>query len=150
MSGRKTVIQILAEAAAIVPFMSLVEPKACLEGRKGELIVLDERERDAFEAGYALGTGKDPGPQAVARSTHKSGELSCSRNARTAATEASSRMRSVTVAARTVVSPFSPARSMSAHKSANANAPIARAADLSLCAASTASAGWPAANAARN
>ena len=34
MSGGKTVAQMLSEAAAIVPFMSLVELKTCLECRK--------------------------------------------------------------------------------------------------------------------
>ncbi len=52
MSGGKTVAQMLAEAAASVPFMSLAELKACLGSRKDELIVLDVRERDAFEAGH--------------------------------------------------------------------------------------------------
>jgi glyoxylase-like metal-dependent hydrolase (beta-lactamase superfamily II)/rhodanese-related sulfurtransferase len=55
MSGGKTVAQMLSEAAAIVPFMSLGELKACLEQRKDELIVLDVRERDAFEAGHIPG-----------------------------------------------------------------------------------------------
>ncbi|HEV2700031.1 MAG TPA: MBL fold metallo-hydrolase [Steroidobacteraceae bacterium] len=52
MSGGKTVAQMLSEAAATVPFMSLAELKACLESGKDELIVLDVRERDAFEAGH--------------------------------------------------------------------------------------------------
>jgi len=55
MSGGKTVAQMLAEASAIVPFMSLVELNACLESRKSELVVLDVRERDAFEAGHIPG-----------------------------------------------------------------------------------------------
>src|ERR1700704_5444607 len=48
MSGGKTVAQMLSEAAATVPFMSLVELQACLESRTDELVVLDVRERDAF------------------------------------------------------------------------------------------------------
>jgi len=52
MSGGKTVAQMLSEAAAMVPFMSLAELKACVESGKGDLIVLDVRERDAFEAGH--------------------------------------------------------------------------------------------------
>jgi glyoxylase-like metal-dependent hydrolase (beta-lactamase superfamily II)/rhodanese-related sulfurtransferase len=52
MSGGKTVAQMLSEAAAIVPFMSLAELSAQLEHRTGELIVLDVRERDAYEAGH--------------------------------------------------------------------------------------------------
>jgi glyoxylase-like metal-dependent hydrolase (beta-lactamase superfamily II)/rhodanese-related sulfurtransferase len=55
MSGGKTVAQMLAEAAASVPFMSLAELKTCLGCRKDELIVLDVRERDAFEEGHIPG-----------------------------------------------------------------------------------------------
>ena len=55
MSGGKTVAQMLSEAAAIVPFMSLSELKACIESGRGELIVLDVRERDAFEEGHIPG-----------------------------------------------------------------------------------------------
>lgn len=52
MSGGKTVAQMLAEASATVPFMSLAELKACLESGTNPLIVLDVRERDAFEMGH--------------------------------------------------------------------------------------------------
>jgi glyoxylase-like metal-dependent hydrolase (beta-lactamase superfamily II)/rhodanese-related sulfurtransferase len=52
MSGGKTVAQMLEEAAATVPFMSLTELKARLDARPDELILLDVRERDAFEAGH--------------------------------------------------------------------------------------------------
>jgi glyoxylase-like metal-dependent hydrolase (beta-lactamase superfamily II)/rhodanese-related sulfurtransferase len=55
MSGGKTVAQMLAEAAATVPFMSLTELNACLESRKDGLVVLDVREREAFEAGHIPG-----------------------------------------------------------------------------------------------
>ena len=55
MSGGKTVAQMLSEAAATVPFMSLTELNACLESRKNELVVLDVREREAFEAGHIPG-----------------------------------------------------------------------------------------------
>jgi rhodanese-related sulfurtransferase len=55
MSGGKTVAQMLAEAAAIVPFMSLAELKNRLELGNGELTVLDVRERDAYEAGHIPG-----------------------------------------------------------------------------------------------
>ena len=55
MSGGKTVAQMLSEAAATVPFMSLVELQTCLDSRKDDLIVLDVRERDAFEAGHVPG-----------------------------------------------------------------------------------------------
>jgi glyoxylase-like metal-dependent hydrolase (beta-lactamase superfamily II)/rhodanese-related sulfurtransferase len=55
MSGGKTVAQMLSEAAETVPFMSLSELKSCLESRKAELVVLDVRERDAFEVGHIPG-----------------------------------------------------------------------------------------------
>jgi glyoxylase-like metal-dependent hydrolase (beta-lactamase superfamily II)/rhodanese-related sulfurtransferase len=55
MSGGKTVSQMLSEAAAMVPFMALAELKAWVESGKEELIVLDVRERDAFEAGHIPG-----------------------------------------------------------------------------------------------
>lgn len=55
MSGGKTVTQMLAEAAAVVPFMSLVELQARTAGGSGELIVLDVRERDAYEEGHIPG-----------------------------------------------------------------------------------------------
>ena len=45
----------LAEAAAVVPFMSLAELKSRTAGQPGELIVLDVRERDAYEAGHIAG-----------------------------------------------------------------------------------------------
>jgi glyoxylase-like metal-dependent hydrolase (beta-lactamase superfamily II)/rhodanese-related sulfurtransferase len=49
MSGGKTVAQMLAEAAAVVPFMSLDELKSRVEARNDELLILDVRERDAYE-----------------------------------------------------------------------------------------------------
>jgi glyoxylase-like metal-dependent hydrolase (beta-lactamase superfamily II)/rhodanese-related sulfurtransferase len=52
MSGGKTVAEMLADAAAIVPFMSLAELRASLERGRGELLVLDVRERDAYEGGH--------------------------------------------------------------------------------------------------
>jgi glyoxylase-like metal-dependent hydrolase (beta-lactamase superfamily II)/rhodanese-related sulfurtransferase len=55
MTGGKTVAQMLTEAAAIVPFMSLGELKACLESRTSDLMVLDVREREAFEEGHIPG-----------------------------------------------------------------------------------------------
>lgn len=55
MSGGKTVAQMLAEAAATVPFMSLAELKSRIEGGADELIVLDVRERDAYEEGHIPG-----------------------------------------------------------------------------------------------
>ena len=52
MSGGKTVAEMLADATAIVPFMSLAELKSSLGRGRGELLVLDVRERDAYEAGH--------------------------------------------------------------------------------------------------
>jgi rhodanese-related sulfurtransferase len=45
----------LAEAAASVPFMSLAELKGRCDGGAGELLVLDVRERDAYEQGHIPG-----------------------------------------------------------------------------------------------
>ncbi len=55
MSGGKTVAQMLSEAAAAVPFMSLAELQACIESGSNDAIVLDVRERDAFEEGHIPG-----------------------------------------------------------------------------------------------
>lgn len=55
MNGAKTVAQMLAEAAAAVPFMSLEELRARIESRADELVVLDVRERDAYEEGHVPG-----------------------------------------------------------------------------------------------
>jgi glyoxylase-like metal-dependent hydrolase (beta-lactamase superfamily II) len=55
MSGGKTVAQMLAEAAATVPFMSLAELKARIEAAEDDLIVLDVRERDAYEESHIPG-----------------------------------------------------------------------------------------------
>lgn len=55
LSGGRTVAQMLAEAAASVPFMSLAELKARVEAGEPDLVVLDVRERDAYEAGHIAG-----------------------------------------------------------------------------------------------
>jgi glyoxylase-like metal-dependent hydrolase (beta-lactamase superfamily II)/rhodanese-related sulfurtransferase len=55
MTGGKSVAQLLAEAAAVVPFMSLEELKAQVESRAADLVVLDVRERDAYEGGHIPG-----------------------------------------------------------------------------------------------
>jgi glyoxylase-like metal-dependent hydrolase (beta-lactamase superfamily II) len=52
LSGGKTVTQLLSEAAAIVPFMALAELAARLASQPGELVVLDVREKDAYQAGH--------------------------------------------------------------------------------------------------
>jgi glyoxylase-like metal-dependent hydrolase (beta-lactamase superfamily II)/rhodanese-related sulfurtransferase len=55
MSGGKSVAQLLAEAAAKVPFMSLAELRARIGGNSSDLVVLDLRERDAFQTGHIPG-----------------------------------------------------------------------------------------------
>jgi glyoxylase-like metal-dependent hydrolase (beta-lactamase superfamily II)/rhodanese-related sulfurtransferase len=55
MSGGKTVAQLLAEAAAKVPFMSLAELHERIRGNSRDLVILDIREKDAFEAGHIPG-----------------------------------------------------------------------------------------------
>jgi glyoxylase-like metal-dependent hydrolase (beta-lactamase superfamily II)/rhodanese-related sulfurtransferase len=52
MSVGVSVAQLLSEAAAEVPFMSMDEVKARVERGANDFIVLDVRERDAFEAGH--------------------------------------------------------------------------------------------------
>ncbi|MGZ5131666.1 MAG: MBL fold metallo-hydrolase [Caldimonas sp.] len=60
MSGGKTVAQLLADAAATVPFMSLAELKARVESKENDLVVLDVREKDAYEAGHVPGARSLP------------------------------------------------------------------------------------------
>jgi glyoxylase-like metal-dependent hydrolase (beta-lactamase superfamily II)/rhodanese-related sulfurtransferase len=55
MSGGKTVGQMLAEAAARVPFMSLAELLSRVQAGDDELIILDVRERDAYDEGHIAG-----------------------------------------------------------------------------------------------
>ncbi len=50
MSGGKTVAQMLSEAAAAVPFMSLAELGTCLE-QKNDLVILDVRGKGCFQRG---------------------------------------------------------------------------------------------------
>ena len=60
MNGAKTVAQMLAEAAAAVPFISLAELKTRAETRPDDLIILDVRERDAYEEGHVPGAKQLP------------------------------------------------------------------------------------------
>jgi glyoxylase-like metal-dependent hydrolase (beta-lactamase superfamily II) len=55
MTGGKTVAQLLAEAAAKTPFVSLAELDARVKRGGGDCVVLDVRERDAFAAGHVPG-----------------------------------------------------------------------------------------------
>jgi glyoxylase-like metal-dependent hydrolase (beta-lactamase superfamily II)/rhodanese-related sulfurtransferase len=55
MSGGKTVAQMLSDAAASVPFMSLAQLKSNIENGRDDTIVLDVRERDAYESGHVPG-----------------------------------------------------------------------------------------------
>ncbi len=55
MSGGKTVGEMLAEATAHVPFMSMAELRSRVEAPACDLIVLDVREKDAYEAGHIPG-----------------------------------------------------------------------------------------------
>jgi glyoxylase-like metal-dependent hydrolase (beta-lactamase superfamily II)/rhodanese-related sulfurtransferase len=55
MSGGKTVAQLLHEAAAKVPFMSQAELAARLGDNSRDMVILDIREKDAFDAGHVPG-----------------------------------------------------------------------------------------------
>ena len=52
MSGGKTVTQLLAEAGAAVPFMSLAELNTRLSARSNDVAVLDVREKAAYDNGH--------------------------------------------------------------------------------------------------
>ncbi|HEX3915174.1 MAG TPA: MBL fold metallo-hydrolase [Steroidobacteraceae bacterium] len=55
LSGGKTVAQMLSDAAASVPFMSMAQLKSIIHGGRSDLIVLDVREREAYENGHITG-----------------------------------------------------------------------------------------------
>jgi glyoxylase-like metal-dependent hydrolase (beta-lactamase superfamily II)/rhodanese-related sulfurtransferase len=55
MTGAKTVAQLLAEASAKVPFMSLQELSERIGSNSRDLVVLDIREKDAFDQGHVPG-----------------------------------------------------------------------------------------------
>ncbi len=55
MSGGKTVAQLLSEAGAKVPFMSLEELAGRLGGNRRDIVILDIREKEAFDAGHVPG-----------------------------------------------------------------------------------------------
>jgi glyoxylase-like metal-dependent hydrolase (beta-lactamase superfamily II) len=60
MSGGKTVNQMLAEAAAEVPFIALEELDRRIAARPNDLIVIDVREESAFKAGHIPGARNLP------------------------------------------------------------------------------------------
>jgi glyoxylase-like metal-dependent hydrolase (beta-lactamase superfamily II)/rhodanese-related sulfurtransferase len=55
MSGGVSVAQLLNDAAAAVPFMSMQEVKRRIEQRSNELVILDVREKEAFDEGHIPG-----------------------------------------------------------------------------------------------
>jgi glyoxylase-like metal-dependent hydrolase (beta-lactamase superfamily II)/rhodanese-related sulfurtransferase len=55
MSGGKSVAQLLAEASAKIPFMSLAELSDRIGGNSRDLTILDLRESEAFQAGRIPG-----------------------------------------------------------------------------------------------
>ncbi len=55
MNGGRTIAELLDEAAAAVPFMALAELNARIAAGDPELVVLDVRERDAYEGGHIPG-----------------------------------------------------------------------------------------------
>ncbi len=55
MSGGKTVRQLLNEAARDIPFMALEDLKLRLEEKRNDFVVLDVRERDAYQKGHVPG-----------------------------------------------------------------------------------------------
>jgi glyoxylase-like metal-dependent hydrolase (beta-lactamase superfamily II) len=60
MTGGKTVAQLLAEAGAKTPFVSLAELNARIARGAADLVVLDVRERDAYAAGHVPGARHIP------------------------------------------------------------------------------------------
>lgn len=60
MCGGKTVEQLLGEAAATVPFMSLEELRSRMAGRANDFVVLDVRERAAFDTDHIPGARNVP------------------------------------------------------------------------------------------
>jgi glyoxylase-like metal-dependent hydrolase (beta-lactamase superfamily II) len=59
-TGGKTVAQLLDEAAGRIAFLSMEELRERVERGDGELVVLDIRERDAYDAGHVPGARHVP------------------------------------------------------------------------------------------
>lgn len=55
MSGSKSVAQLLSEATGAVPFMAMDELARRLSNRQNDLVVIDVREKDQFDAGHLPG-----------------------------------------------------------------------------------------------
>lgn len=55
ISGGKTVAQLLSEASAVVPFMSLADLNDRVAGKPNDLVILDVREAGQFAAGHVPG-----------------------------------------------------------------------------------------------
>lgn len=77
MSGGKTVAQMLAEATATVPFMSLAELKSRSESQGQELLILDVREREAYESGHIAGARHLPRGQLELRVNQELPDPTC-------------------------------------------------------------------------
>jgi rhodanese-related sulfurtransferase len=60
MHGGKTVAQMLSDAAASVPFMSMAQLKTAIDQGRADTMVLDVRERDAYEDGHIPGASHLP------------------------------------------------------------------------------------------
>jgi glyoxylase-like metal-dependent hydrolase (beta-lactamase superfamily II)/rhodanese-related sulfurtransferase len=60
MTGAKSVAQLLAEASAKVPFMSMQELSERLGGNSRDVVVVDLREKDAFDQGHIPGARNIP------------------------------------------------------------------------------------------
>lgn len=59
-TGGKTVAQLLDEAAQRIAFMSMEELRERVQAGRGDLVVLDIRERDAYDAGHIPGARHVP------------------------------------------------------------------------------------------
>lgn len=55
MSGGETIAQLLADAAAVVPFMAMEEVQRRIAARSNDFVILDVREKDAYAAGHIPG-----------------------------------------------------------------------------------------------
>ena len=55
MTGKKSVAQLLSEASGAVPFMSMDELSKRITKRQNDLVIVDVREKDLFDAGHLPG-----------------------------------------------------------------------------------------------